>query len=298
MNNPRLSIIIPSYNRPKLLPRAVKSALAQTLDDIEVIVVDDGSKEAPQLEEHPKLKVIRFEQNQGSTKVRNIGAKAARGRWIAYLDDDDQLLPHFAETSLKALENITLPKPVAVISALAVVNAKGEVLQTRIPPTLAKGFCFSLEEIEPQYSFLSKQTLVVEREVFLSIGGFDESFCSRVHTELFLRLNRVCSLLGIPEVTYQLSVHEGPRVSRNPVLRQTSFEQLISKHQEAFETHPKAFANFLYSHAQISYEQGQILAAAKHLLWAMTIEPRHILGTLTWSYREKLRSQKHLFSNS
>ncbi|MBD2314641.1 glycosyltransferase [Desertifilum sp. FACHB-1129] len=297
MNNPRLSIIIPTYNRPHLLPRAVKSALEQTIEEIEVIVVDDGSKTPPQLEEHPKLKVIRFEQNQGNAVVRNAGAKAAKGQWISYLDDDDRLLPTFAETSLNALEKTHLPKPVAAISALAVVNNQGEVLQTRVPPTLPRGSYFFLEEIEPQYSFLSKQTLFIERELFLSIGGFDESFRSRVYTELYLRLNPICSLLGIPEVTYHLTAHEGPRVSRNPAFRQTSFEQLIAKHQNIFESHPKGFANFLYSHAQISSEQGQLFAAAKHLIWAMSVEPRHILGTLTWPYREKLKAQQ-LISHS
>lgn len=65
MNNPRLSIIIPSFNRPELLHREVCSALSQTMTDIEVIVVDDGSAPAVTLPERENLRVIRLELNQG-----------------------------------------------------------------------------------------------------------------------------------------------------------------------------------------------------------------------------------------
>lgn len=289
MSTPQLSIIIPSYNRPHLLPRAVKSALEQTLEDIEVVVVDDGSTEPVNLPEHPRLRIVRLPENRGTAAARNAGAEAARGRWITYLDDDDQLLPHMAEVSLAALANTTLPKPVAVLSGLEVVGLDGKVTQTRIPPTLPRGKHFFLEEIEPGQSFLSKQTLVVERELLLSIGGYDESFSSRVHTEIFLRLNPVCSILGVPTVTYQLLVHEGPRISRDSSLRQVSFNQLVRKHESIFKAHPKMFAEFVYKHALMSYELSQKGAAFLSLLWALRIHPRYTLSRITEPLRKSLR---------
>ena len=81
MNKILLSIIIPTYNRPKLLPRAVNSALAQTIDSFEVIVVDDGSEEPVDLPEHPLLRIVRLPENKGISTARNVGAKAARGHW-------------------------------------------------------------------------------------------------------------------------------------------------------------------------------------------------------------------------
>lgn len=276
MSAPRLSIIIPSYNRPQLLDQAVQSALGQTIDDFEVIVVDDGSPEPVDLPPHPRLRILRLSENLGTAAARNVGAKAAQGRWITYLDDDDQLLPHMAETALKALEDTTLPPPVAVLSGLEVVNTAGQVVETRIPPTLPQGSHFFLEDIEPGKSFISKQTLVVEREVFLGIDGYDEAFQSRVHTELFLRLNPVCSILGLPIVTYRLVSHDGPRISRNPALRQVSFKSLVDKHRQVFEAHPKMFAEFVYKHAQMSHILGQKKAALISYLWAFKLHPRHI----------------------
>ncbi|MEM8778276.1 MAG: glycosyltransferase family 2 protein [Cyanobacteria bacterium P01_G01_bin.49] len=289
MSQPQLSIIIPTHNRPHLLPLAIQSALDQTVKDLEVIVVDDGSAEPVKLPEHPQLRLVRLPENQGNAAARNAGAKAAKGRYISYLDDDDRLLPCMAEVSLKALNNSNLPQPIAVLSGLEVVNLEGKVIRTRFPPTLPLGSHFFLEEIEPEKSFISKQTLVVERELLLKIGGYDENLKSRVHTEMFLRLNPVCSILGVPTVTYRLISHQGPRISKNPSLRQISFCYLVEKHQAIFQAHPKRFADFVYKHAITSYKLGQKQAAILSLLRSLTIHPRYILGQIFWSLVKSLR---------
>ncbi len=279
MNNLLLTVIIPTYDRPDLLKRAVQSALAQAADlptdSLEIVVVDDGSAVPASLPENHCLRLIRLPENRGGAAARNEGARVARGRYITYLDDDDQLLPGMAAAVLKALRETTLPQPVAALTGIEVISSDGQVINTRLPPTLPKGSYFSLEEIQPGKSFLTKQTLVVERELLLSISGFDEAFQSRVHSELFLRLNPVCSLLGLPLVTYQLAAHEGPRVSRNPALRQASFEQLVQKHRAQFEAHPKQFAQFVYQHAQVCWRIGQKKAALEALIWATRIHPSY-----------------------
>lgn len=276
MNQPLLSIIIPTYNRPHLVGYAVKSALEQTIKDLEVIVVDDASTTPIDLPSHPQLRVIHLSQSHGGAGTRNVGLDAALGRWVTFLDDDDRLLPHMAAVSLEALSQTTLPAPVAVISGLESVNSQGKVLSTRLPPPLrVRGAHFSLEELEPGKSYNTKQTLVVEAELLHKIGGWDSTFRSRVHSELFLRLNPACSIVGLPIVTYQLYSHEGQRVSRNPILRQESFLRLVHKHKSLFQAHPKMFAQFVYEHALHSYRSGQKSAALLSLCWAMQIHPLH-----------------------
>lgn len=277
MSNPQLSIIIPTHNRPHLLPLAVQSALNQTYQDLEVIVVDDASSEQANLPDDPRLRVIRLEQGVGGAGARNVGTQAARGRWVTYLDDDDCLLPNMAEVSLVALQETEVSPPVAVISGIQKVNEHGEVLSTRLPPSQCpKGSYFFLETPEPGRSYHTKQTLVVERDLVLKIGGWDETFRSRVHSEFFLRLNPECTLIGLPIVTYHLLSHTGARVSGNPMLRQESFHQLIQKHRNAFESHPKMFSEFVYKHALMSYQMGQRRFAVMHFLWALKLYPFHI----------------------
>lgn len=296
MSNPLVSIIIPTRDRPHLLLRAVKSALEQTIDDIEVIVVDDGSTQVADLPADPKLRTIRLSSSRGGAGARNVGTEAARGRWIAYLDDDDRFLPHAIATSLEALTNCDLPAPVGVISGIEVVNERGEITSKRLPPPVRlRGSHFSLEDLEPGKSYNTKQTLVVEKEVVCQIGGWDESFRSRVHSDLFLRLNSVCSLVGLPTITYQLYRDGSDRVSQNPTLRQQSFEQLINKHRELFEAHPKMFARFVYEHSLMSYELGQKGAAFSSLCWAIQLDPLRTLVQVPSSLWRQLH--KYTFEN-
>ncbi|AFY47979.1 glycosyl transferase [Nostoc sp. PCC 7524] len=278
MSKPLLSIIIPTHNRPHLVTQAVKSALEQTMADLEVIVVDDASTQPIDLPSHPKLRLIRLSQPHGGAGTRNVGLEAALGRWVTFLDDDDRLLPHMAEVSLEALSQTSLPAPVAVISGLEEVNSQSQVLSKRLPPPLRpKGAHFFLEELEPGKSYNTKQTLVVEREVLQKIGGWDDDMRSRVHSELFLRLNPACSIIGLPIITYQLSNHEGQRVSRNPMLRQESFLRLVNKHKSLFQVHPQMFAKFVYEHARKCYEMGLKREAFSNLCWAMQIDPLNIV---------------------
>lgn len=285
-----ISIIITTYNRPQLLQRAVRSGLEQTAADLEVVVVDDGSAEPVILPEQPRLRVIRLPQNRGLSAVRNFAAKIARGRWISYLDDDDQLLPHFAEVSLNALAHTTLPKPVAVLSGLEVVGPTGTVIQTHLPPTLPRGSHFGLEKIDSQLSFFSKQTLVVEREVLLGIQGFDEAFSALPYTEMFLRLNPVCSLLGIPVITYRQYRHQGPRLSTDPSRRQRDFDRLISKHKLLLNAHPKVFANLALRHAYNLYNLRQHRAAFVSLRSTLRSHPFYTLGGIVSMLGRKLRT--------
>jgi glycosyltransferase involved in cell wall biosynthesis len=141
--SPRLSIIIPTHNRPHLLPQAVGSALNQTVVDLEVIVVDDASSEPVQLPADPRLRVIRLEAGVGGAGARNVGTQAARGCWVTYLDDDDCLLPHMAEISLSALESAIADSPVAVIAGIQQVGSDMEVvmIQSACPKSILSNIC-------------------------------------------------------------------------------------------------------------------------------------------------------------
>jgi glycosyltransferase involved in cell wall biosynthesis len=101
-----VSVVIPTRNRPELLSRAVASALRQTMTSLEVIVVIDGedrqaSNQLGALSD-PRLHVIALEIGVGGAEARNIGVASARGEWIAFLDDDDEWLPHKLARQIEA----------------------------------------------------------------------------------------------------------------------------------------------------------------------------------------------------
>ena len=105
--NPKISVVIPTYNRAEKVRRAVESALVQTFTDLEVIVVDDGSSDGTEqalrqaFGDHIRYF---FQSNQGVSAARNKGIEEARGEWIAFLDSDDRWESDKLEWQLKALE--------------------------------------------------------------------------------------------------------------------------------------------------------------------------------------------------
>ena len=109
---PFISVVIPTFNRASQVQAAVKSVLAQTYREFEVIVVDDGSTDGTKsifqrfLSENNAANQVRymFQPNQGQSAARNKGVEAARGEWIAFLDSDDTWFPEKLELQMKALE--------------------------------------------------------------------------------------------------------------------------------------------------------------------------------------------------
>jgi len=137
--NPVVSAVIPTRNRPELVCRAVRSVLLQTIREIECIVVIDGPDVATvqSLREiaDPRLRVMALEENVGGAEARNLGTRAARGEWVALLDDDDEWLPHKLEKQLAAAAKST--EPVAMVVSRFLdrgANDKDELIRPHIFP--------------------------------------------------------------------------------------------------------------------------------------------------------------------
>ena len=256
------------------------SALGQTLEDLEVIVVDDGSEPPVDLEPDPRVRVIRHDRSAGLPAARNAGLAAARGRYVTFLDDDNLLLADMAERSLAALERSSLPPPVAVVSGVEVVGPGGRVLDVRLPPSHPRGDHYSLEPPPPGRSHMSKHTLVAERELLAGLGGFDERFPSREMADLFIRLNAVCSIEGLPEATMRLTRTGGPRQSRDHWVLEEGFRQFTAKHRALLASHPRGYADALLGHARMSLVAGPRRAAPVAVARALRVAPGHTLRTV------------------
>ena len=101
IQNPLVSIIIPTFNRGYILPRAIKSALSQTYQNIELIIIDDGStdntEEIVKDFSDPRIQYIRYSENKGRPAARNKGIKKSKGDFFAFLDSDDEYPPEKIE---------------------------------------------------------------------------------------------------------------------------------------------------------------------------------------------------------
>lgn len=122
-SEPSISVVIPTINRPRFVTGAVGSALGQSLREIEVIVVVDGPDEeslrALRAIDDPRLRVLPLRENAGLGGARNAGVDAARGRWVALLDDDDEWLPQKLEIQFDTARRSRYRLPIVTCRVIA-----------------------------------------------------------------------------------------------------------------------------------------------------------------------------------
>src|SRR5262245_37218746 len=136
-STPDVSVVIPTLNRPELVTRAVGSALAQTVDAVEVIVVIDGPDDATRTAlaaiTDPRLRVVELTERGGAPNARNAGVLAALAPWTALLDDDDEWMPTKLAVQLELAKGATVPLPI-VSSRLINGTPRAEfVMPRRLP---------------------------------------------------------------------------------------------------------------------------------------------------------------------
>ena len=164
---PRASIIIPTFNRPHLLPRAVESARAAG-KDVEIIVVDDASVDETSAvcRKFTDIKYVRLERNQGVAAARNAGILASQSDYIAFLDDDDLRLPGSIDLQSDALDANT--DVGFVCGAMLKANQDYSLTGKSFTPPAGKGDRF-WELLELEFPVMSLCVLV-RKECFARVG--------------------------------------------------------------------------------------------------------------------------------
>lgn len=197
---PRVSVIIPTYNRPGLLRRAVESVCAQTAAAAcEIIIVDDGSDEAVQLpppgtqpaglREHgpyapPALRLIRRE-NGGLAAARNSGIAAARGEFVALLDDDDAWAPRKIELQLAAMARFA--EAIVCSTRTENVDSTGARRLRRMADVVLDEPTDCLPALL-DWNFIPPSSVLIRKAALQAAGGFDERLRQAEDYELWTRL--------------------------------------------------------------------------------------------------------------
>jgi len=193
-NQEMVSVVIPTRNRPQVVSRAVKSALAQTLTTIEVIVVVDGpdgeTAEALSEIKDSRLKVVELVNNLGPSGARNAGVRAAKGYWIAFLDDDDEWLPQKLERQLELAKNSGYDYPV-VASRFISQTPKGEFIWPRRLPQPSEPlseYLFVRNSFFQGEGFMQTSTFFTKKELLQKMP-LDEKFYRHEDWEWLLRVS-------------------------------------------------------------------------------------------------------------
>jgi glycosyltransferase involved in cell wall biosynthesis len=268
-----LSVIIPVKNRPAFLARALRSLIEQRRPLREIIVVDDGS-EIDLLATVPELKdeLIRYlrQPPSGAAAARNLGAAQANGRYLAFLDSDDEVAPEWAATMLELLES----SGSQLVCCGATTRNASRILRTRLPGDLGPAF-YRMSGL-----FLSG-TFAIDAQVFRDLDGYASELRANQHNELALRLSRRYQMgsLAAAVVRHALvihHVHDEERIRGDGAAVLAGTLSVLQKHGNQIALDAQLAADYHAVAALLLARRPKIAASAYHVCRSVVAKPSRL----------------------
>ncbi|SPE32179.1 Glycosyltransferase family protein (fragment) [Acidobacteriia bacterium SbA2] len=195
---PVVSVVTPAYNRHAVLPRAISSVLAQNLQNWEMIIVDDASTDDTERVvggfRDSRIRYIRHQSNRGQSAAQNTGAAAARGRFLSFLDSDDEWLPGKLASEVALFESAG-ERVGLVYSGKVLMDHRGFVVKVRIPSVEGR-----VHEKLLEWDFIGTCSRVSMRKSILeAVGGFDASLRNCQDWDMWIRVSKLTEVGCIRE---------------------------------------------------------------------------------------------------
>ncbi len=283
-DRPVVSVILPTYNRPKATIQSLQSALNQSVAEKEVVVVDDGStdqtwKMVSEIN-HPQLTCIRHEKNKGGSAARNTGIDAAKGEYIAFIDSDDTWHPKKLEKQL----NILTTKNHKAVYCKVDLNCQSP--WKKIISTISR-FLFMKEEsmsggeellpkvLSGQHDHMYSSSLMIDGKFLDEIGRFDENLERHQDLELLIRI--VAN--GTVGVVEEELVNKQPSGRADYKATIDSKRYLFDKHSEKIARHAFGPVPIMGRHhlglVSLALSEDRLREAVYHLYYGRSDSAKH-----------------------
>lgn len=256
---PIVSVIIPSYNRAATLPRAINSIFSQSIDNFEIIVVDDGSTDNTEevIREYndDRIRYIPHETNRGQGAARNTCLRNARGEFISYLDSDDEFTPFHLEIAVKTLDS--LPTHFGgVITSHADTSEEGNKDDYNFERKEVYQGPFTRADIERDMfeKIGGLSTLTIRRSIIDIIGYHDESIKKCADLDFYLQILDEYHLYGINSVLCK-RYKQSNSISINPDATIDGELAILRKHSGSLSG--MSLAKRRYNRAQALFSVGR-----------------------------------------
>lgn len=227
-----ISVIIPTYNAADYLEETLQSVLTQSYKLIEVIVVDDGSTDNTEAlitkYNDPRLHYIKQANSGGPAHPRNVGVAASNGEYIAIFDSDDLMMPNKLASQINAFKAV--PDAAFCCTNFAKIDDKGNITTPDFWLTnhnfqhLDKSkrdafgnFYYTPNELTDNlfiHNFIATSSMLIRKDVFETLGGFDETLANADDYDMWLRISPLYSGILIPQVLHQYRLRDGNITSR------------------------------------------------------------------------------------
>ena len=231
-----VSAVVTTRNRLEYLKRAIDSVFSQTYTNIECIVVSDASTDGTDeyCKSRSDIRFISIPQNEshGGNYARNLGIKAAKGKYIAFLDDDDYWLPSKIEKQLALLEEkkcecVYCLRMVEYVRNGTVELRKMESLRYKLEGDLSKKIF--------RHWVTSTSCLMISKQLLDAIGGFDEDLYKNQEFELMIRIAQLTHIYYIhsePLIVYTSNKSDRFRIANDPGRLFVAKKHIEAKHRE------------------------------------------------------------------
>ena len=266
---PRVSVIIPTYNCAPYVGAAVESVLAQTWQDFELIVVDDGSTDNTRsiLERYLDRIVYLHQENQGESVARNRGIEIARGEYIAFLDSDDLWQPTKLERQVANLK--AHPEAVLAYSYSYAIDASGEPICFRGSNRIGAGedgLHQVFEQLIMGNVVANINTVLLRRQSLLGMTAFDPAIEWGEDWDLWLRLSLAGPFGFVPEPLACYRMRKPGRrlqieasdefVRQSEMILEKAFSTVPNDRADLARLRPRAFAALYLRSAMYNFELG------------------------------------------
>ena len=282
IDKPLVSAVIATYNMAKYLPLAIRSVLAQTYENIELLIVDDGSTDDTMKVVEPFLDdsriKYRFQKNQGQAAAKNRGIFESTGEYIAFLDADDMWFPEKLDLQLPSFSQ---SETLGIVYArlLCIDEAGNEIINLKDNYTLLRGRITGPLLI---HNFIRFGTTVVRRECFDRLGGFKEHIRMGIDYDLWLRFSTQYEFDYIDHPLLYYRIWPG-QMSNNSMKRYLSGIEIMKCFLQEFPgLVDKKTINEAWAHTYVSFGESQrsteqsILAALSLYARALRYKPDYL----------------------
>ncbi len=227
-NKPLISVVIPTYNRPDFLKKAIKTVLNQTYRNLEILIIDDASTVNNQknINNFDDNRIIYFKNKtrRGAPYSRNVGIKNAKGRFIAFLDDDDEWMPRKLEEQLKAFDD----PAVGLAVCYSFDKRFGRERISKPPKSI------TYKDLLKSFNLSSTSSYLIRGELFDEIGYFDLGLPSAQEYDLALRISKNYAVKTVPDVLMIQNTSEG-QISENWARKLKGIMALYKKHAKEYK---------------------------------------------------------------
>ena len=294
-----ISVVIPTRNRWAVLSRrALPGALLQEGVSHEVVVVDDGSTDETTVGlralTDERVRVVRNEMPGGAAQARNVGLDAARGTYVAFLDDDDFWAPQKLRLQLDAVRATGADFAYAGVVTL---DESGVVLHVSAPPDPGN---LRVDVIERGGIPAGSSNVLSRSELIREIGGFDESFRNMEDWDLWIRLAWAGRAAAVPDVLVACVEHRGGKAVIRPRDAFAPFDALQRKYGALCAEHGVAFDRVAFSHyvAWLQLRRRRHASAARVYLNSAlrNRRPRDVIPAARFALRALLPVERSLRS--